>query len=493
MRGRLGAEEVGFVVDLGDKLEILRGHHVQASGADNSCVADERVQRPEVQDGLPHQVPEACHVRDICLYEYGLVGSSLLVEAGCGLLPGRLVEVGHHDVGSLRHQLTGDAFSESLGCAGHDDGLSFHTAFRRACGDLAAVVLHLPVVDEINPCLLHRMLSSETLRIESDLHRIGEHVGDDLRVLEVVSNGHETDTLDEQHLRRVALLGGESLDLLLRLLQNLFIRLCVNEYVGALAVHDDVRCERCGDLLAGSVKEVVHKGVLRDFKCLKSSAGAGEHLPDGRDDIRYGRGDLAPALWQSGHLGLKFPEDFRIYSLDLGGRVSAHEYSVVLKEDHLRLLSVRGLVGVDTVVDLLEKGIARIGIFNVKRLREDLPAGGLGVRRAHQAVDQGRVEVHHERESHAVVQGCLHRRPSVLCDAGHGEVVLDLLLADRRVLIVGLLSHLVQKGSVEDGESVLCYSGKGVAAGLHPKSVLILVGGVAASCDHKAGVLPEFP
>ena len=81
---------------------------------------------------------------------------------------------------------------------------------------------------------------------------------------------------------------------------------------------------------------------------------------------------------------------------------------MVLKEDHLRLLSVRGLVGVDTVVDLLEKGVARIGIFNVKRLREDLPADGLGVRRAHQAVDQGRVEVNHKGESHAVVQGCLH-------------------------------------------------------------------------------------
>ena len=129
VRGDLRAEEVGLVVDLGDELEVLRGHHVQSAGADNPGVADKGIKRAEVQNRLLHQVPEARHISDICLYEYGLVGSGLLIEAGGGLLAGRLVEVGHDDVGSLRHQLTGDTLSESLGGSGHDDRAAFHTAF----------------------------------------------------------------------------------------------------------------------------------------------------------------------------------------------------------------------------------------------------------------------------------------------------------------------------------------------------------------------------
>ncbi len=258
MRGGLGAEEVGLVVDLGDELEVLRGHHVQSSGTDHSGVADERIQRTEVQDGLLHQVMEAGHVGDISLYEYGLVGSGFLIETGRGLLSGRLVEVGDHDVGALCHQLTGDALSESLGGSGHDDCAAFHTSFGRAGGYLAAVVLHFPVVDEVDPFLLHRVLSAKTLGIERDLHRIGEHIGDDLGVLGVVSHGHKTDTLDQQNLRRVASLAGKSLNSLFRLLQNLLVRHSVNEYVCTLAVHNDVRSERLGDLL-----ETGFAGTLR--------------------------------------------------------------------------------------------------------------------------------------------------------------------------------------------------------------------------------------
>ena len=166
---------------------------------------------------------------------------------------------------------------------------------------------------------------------------------------------------------------------------------------------------------------------------------------------------------------------------------------MVLKEYHLWLLAFLSLVGLDPVINLLEKRVARICIFNVKRIREYLLAGRFGVHRAHQAVDKGRVEVNHKCEIHAIMQGCLYGRPSVLCYTGYCEVVLDLFLTDCRVRIVSLLAHLVQKGSVKDSETVLRYSSEGVAAGLHPKSVLILVGSVAASCDHEPGVLSELP
>ncbi len=166
---------------------------------------------------------------------------------------------------------------------------------------------------------------------------------------------------------------------------------------------------------------------------------------------------------------------------------------MVLEEYHLRLLAVGCLVGLYPVIDFLEKRVARVSIFNVKGFREEFLAGSLGVHRAHQAVHKGRVEVHHEGEAHAVVQGCLHGRPPVLCQAGDCEIVLDLFLADHRVITVGLFAHPVQKGSVKDGESVLSYGCEGVAAGLHPKFVLVFVGGVATSGYHESGVLSELP
>ncbi len=103
------------------------------------------------------------------------------------------------------------------------------------------------------------------------------------------------------------------------------------------------------------------------------------------------------------------------------------------------------------------------------------------------------MEVNHKGESHAVVQGCLHGRPSVLCQAGDREVVLDLLLTERRVITVSLFAHRIQKGPVKDSETVLSYRCECMATGLHPKLILILVGSVSTSCDHEPGVLSELP
>ena len=118
------------------------------------------------------------------------------------------------------------------------------------------------------------MLSAEALGEERDLHRIGEHIGDDLSVLGIITYSDESDSLDEQYFRSVTFLADKSLDLLLRLHQDLFLCLSVNEYVGALAVHDDVRGERLSDHLEVPVNKIIHKSVLRDFQGLEASAGA---------------------------------------------------------------------------------------------------------------------------------------------------------------------------------------------------------------------------
>ena len=92
----------------------------------------------------------------------------------------------------------------------------------------------------------------------------------------------------------------------------------------------------------------------------------------------------------------------------------------------------------------------------------------------------------------AVVHGGLDGRAATLGDARGGEVVLDLFLALGGVGAVLLLTHRVEKGPVQHGETVLGDGGEGVAAGLDPKAVRRLVGRVAATGDDEPVVSAVF-
>ena len=81
---------------------------------------------------------------------------------------------------------------------------------------------------------------------------------------------------------------------------------------------------------------------------------------------------------------------------------------MVLEEDDRRLCAVGCLVGLDPVIDLLEEGVTRIGIFDVEGLREEFLAESLGILRTHQTVDKGRMGVDDIRGAHRVVEGSLH-------------------------------------------------------------------------------------
>ncbi len=81
---------------------------------------------------------------------------------------------------------------------------------------------------------------------------------------------------------------------------------------------------------------------------------------------------------------------------------------MILQEYHLGLVSVGLFIGLNPVVDFLEEGVPRVGVSYVEGLREEFFAFLLGLCGAHEPSYESRVEVHHIRESHAVVQGCLH-------------------------------------------------------------------------------------
>ncbi len=186
---------------------------------------------------------QAVHVRHVGLDEDGAVAAGRGVETLGGLLPHSLIEVGDHDVGPFFHEVARDALAEALGGAGDDDGLAINASL--GCGGtyFAAVVLHLPVVDEFDLALCHRMLPAETLGVPCDFDRINEDICDDLCVLCAVAGCQKPYSLDEYDFRGVAAPCDVLLDLLLGQFCDVLAFRGLDEDVFRLAVDDAVRSE----------------------------------------------------------------------------------------------------------------------------------------------------------------------------------------------------------------------------------------------------------
>ena len=353
---------------------------------------------------------ETVHVGHVRLYEYGLVCLGDFVKTGGRLLAGHLVQIGHHNVGPFPDQFTGDALTESLGSSGHDYGLPFDASSRSCCSNLAAIVFHLPVVNEGNLAGGHRMLASETGGIPGDLHGIHEYVRYGLGLLGVGADSHKTDSLDEQHLRSVAALLDVSLDLPFSLLHKILGILRINEYVLTLAVDNTVRSEGlkdgCSCILA--LDEAVDQRIVGHFQSLEPAASPAEDRPDCGDCLADAVADWSLAFRDRLHQRFQFGHDSVVDSFDLLNSVSSDEDTVVLEEYDCRVASVLLPVFLDLVVHLLEKGVAGIRVWDVQCIREEMGAQGLSILAAHQSIDKGRMEMDHEGCFHAIVQGSLY-------------------------------------------------------------------------------------
>ena len=144
---------------------------------------------------------------------------------------------------------------------------------------------------------------------------------------------------------------------------------------------------------------------------------------------------------------------------------------MVLEEYDLGVASMAFPIFLYLVVHLLEKGVSGVGVRNIKGVREKLRTGLGGVFRAHEAIHEGRMEMDHKSGLQTVVHRGLDRGTPVFCQTSGREVVLDLLLSQSGVITIFLLSHRVQQGSVEHGETILRDGGEGMAACLDPQPV----------------------
>ena len=472
-----------MVVDFSNKFKGLGRQRFQVSGAGHARIGDEAVQGAELQDGFAHERLHAVQVGDIGFEENGPVAAADRVEGGGGLLAGHLVQVGHDDVGALADQFARDAFAEALGGARHDDGLALHATLVGAGGDLAAVILNLPVVDEGDLAAVHRMRPAEGSGVPGDLDGVQEDIRDDLGVLGAVTGGQQADARDEEYLGRVAAAGDVSLD---GLFGGIRIR-TVEQEVFALAIDDAVRGEGRLDSFP-TLHRPLGQGVGSDLDGLEAASGTTQHGAHGGHEVHRLFVDRHISFRDRLHACFELGHDAVVDAADLIGRVGAHEDAVVLEEDDLRLGAVVLPPGLDAVVHLLEQGVAGIGVFDVEGLGEEVRALGLGELRAHHPVHERGMEMDDVAPLHAVVQGGLDRRTAALGEARDRQVVLDLLLAHGGVAVITPAPHRGETLAVEDRESAFVDGREGVAAGLDPKLVGVLVRSVAAAGDHKTRI-----
>ena len=209
--------------------------------------------------------------------------------------------------------------------------------------------------------------------IPGNLHGIEEHLGDDACLFGVVAHCDQTHILYQQHLRRMATAGGVGFDGLFGLL-----RIGLHDEELAFAVYYLVGIERHGDRL-GIREEMVDQRVARDLQGLQAASAARKHLADDGDEFRHAVRNPAFALGDGLHAGCEARHDRVVDAVDLLGGVGSHEDAVVLQENDLRLCAVPGLPVLDAVVHLLEEGVARVGIFDVECVGEELGAAGFGL------------------------------------------------------------------------------------------------------------------
>ena len=112
---RLGAEEIGGVVDAGHEVEILLLQLIERAGANHAGVADEDVQTAEMLHGLLKQRGDALLIGHIDLDAHGA-----LAHFGGDRGGQLLVQIGDDDARAFLVHFLGDALAEALRAAGHD-------------------------------------------------------------------------------------------------------------------------------------------------------------------------------------------------------------------------------------------------------------------------------------------------------------------------------------------------------------------------------------
>ena len=93
---------------------------------------------------------------------------------------------------------------ETHGCTCHDGDPAVHLSFTsRASGNLPAVVLHLPVINEADLLLSHKSRATKALGIPPYLHKVFKNIQGGFGGLPVVANGHQSVSPDKHDMGRI--------------------------------------------------------------------------------------------------------------------------------------------------------------------------------------------------------------------------------------------------------------------------------------------------
>ena len=219
---------------------MFGSHLFQTSCPQYTGIADKDIQTSECTNRFVDQFAQTGRIGYIGLNENSSVTFSQGVEILCCFRSSNFVQVGNDDVGALLNQATCDALAETLGCTGNDDCFVFNTTGCRTGTHFTPVVFDLPVVNEVDLCLSHWMLTAERLCEISDLHHVLINLCNDVASGSIISDSYQTDAFDQNHFRSITVFCFVSVDLLLSGCQNGFSSFAVDIDVVRFAVNDNI-------------------------------------------------------------------------------------------------------------------------------------------------------------------------------------------------------------------------------------------------------------
>ena len=198
------------------------------------------------------------------------------------------------------------------------------------------------------------MFAAEVPGICRNLDRVTKNVRDYLGILCVVANRHKPYAFDKQYFRSMAATGGIFLYLFFCFLYE--VRGLANINIFGLAIYYDVRSKRCRNcskcLFVGT--ERLYQAIVANLQGLGAASGAAENGAQRRNELVRIRTYFQNLFLEAAGHALKPGYYAGINFVNPFNAVSPHKYSVVLQENHLRLVSPLGLIGCYAVIYFLE-------------------------------------------------------------------------------------------------------------------------------------------
>ena len=461
-----------------------------------------------------------CFVHDVHADRAGPARAEASLQVPGVRLRERRVEIGQHDVATLRDEVRRDGEPEALGGTGDERHLPRHAAPTGGPGrDGTPIRLRLPCLDERSLGVGEGPHATQGQGAFGDAQRVEVDVARRVRLAPRVTGGEQPEARHDHDDGQRAV-GGQVRAQAFVEQPRQVLRRDVNGHV-----HQERPGSRVDDLVGGE-RSAQHEGPSGGRGGERGSEGRviERHDPERvaarqqpaeqrRDHLdqhtRASRLDAGRAgisgEGSSGHrrgatLGAPDPlEEPRGALVDLLGRVSADDEPVVLHQGHRRRRPAgAGLVDAASIDDGAREREPGIGVGHPQRLvAEQAPGERCAVAVAGDGIDLDRVGVQDEALGQEGVEEQLHGGPApagVTQPRGHpgahDRVPHGSVRVGRRVAGA---EHLEERVHVQRDEVVHAERGEGDAARLDVKDAVDLCRGVAAPASRELGVATIAP